>query len=279
MQSNKQPGQIISPQDNSSSSEPAHQTSSPNKQSLKSAKAFQPSAPIGPTDHPAPSPLSSKDAAAMLKKHSPLPMILAILFGVLWAATTGFAGWAFSQRLDYKNNSDQKSATAVEKALDQQKEKLSAEFAEQEKEPFLTYVGPETYGSVRFEYPKTWSVYSVNKGSKGLTIFMNPKVVDEVGNKENIQALVFSILPRDYNSSINKISKSIQRGKLKSKSFRPAKVPSVLGLRVSGQLDKNVQGTRVYIPVRDRTLVFTTESNQKYLKDFERVLSTLTFIP
>src|SRR3990172_3609611 len=84
-------------------------------------------------------------------------VIVLLLVGLVAAA--GFGWWAFGQRPDYKNNFDKKAAEEVAKAKAEQKTQLEKEFAEREKSPYKTFKGSATYGSVTFNYPKTWSGY------------------------------------------------------------------------------------------------------------------------
>jgi hypothetical protein len=91
--------------------------------------------------------------------------ILAILFGILFVAAAAFGGWAFVNMQDYKNNSDQKSAAAVEVAKKAQALELQKKFDEDYKNPNKTYQGPVAFGTVSFNYPKTWSAYVDEGGS------------------------------------------------------------------------------------------------------------------
>src|SRR3990167_10130003 len=87
-----------------------------------------------------------------------------ILLILALVAALGFGWWAFSQRQDYKNNFDKKVAEEVAKAQAAQKTQLEQEFAEKEKSPSKSFKGSETYGSVAFDYPKTWSAYVDQSG-------------------------------------------------------------------------------------------------------------------
>ncbi|HET7629832.1 MAG TPA: hypothetical protein VFK03_00495, partial [Candidatus Saccharimonadales bacterium] len=102
-----------------------------------------------------------------------------IIFAVLTVAAAGLFVWAFMNYQDYKNNSDQKVAAAVEVAKAEQKKADDKQFAEDYKKPYTTYRGPADLGSVSFDYPKTWSVYEASNSAEdnGLVAYLNPKVV------------------------------------------------------------------------------------------------------
>ena len=70
-----------------------------------------------------------------------------------------FGMWAFNGRQDYKNNFDKKSAAAVAAAESAQAKVLQAQYDQQAKSPYKAFHGPVTYGSISFNYPKTWSAY------------------------------------------------------------------------------------------------------------------------
>lgn len=219
-------------------------------------------------------------SGSMLPHSSKLPLILAIVFGLLFVVALVFGLWAFVERQDYKDNSDAKSAVAVDAALAEQKDTLSAEFAEQAKEPFLTYNGPSTYGSFSFEYPRTWSVYveESSNSSDLYNVYMHPNEIRDIDDREAEHAFLLEIVGNEYEKEINSVANDVERGDLSSAAYRPDKVLSALGIRVKGELDNNTNGTRVYLPIRDRTLILTTETDN-YLSDFERILTTLTFTP
>jgi hypothetical protein len=114
-------------------------------------------------------------------------VVLAILFGVLFLAAAGFGGWAFMGRQDYKDNSDQKSATAVEAAKKSQAAELQKKFDEDYKNPNKTYQGPVSFGSVKFNYPKTWSAYvDENSGSTPINGYFYTEVPNFLNDYNNI---------------------------------------------------------------------------------------------
>ena len=99
-------------------------------------------------------------------KNSHVSLILAILFGILFIAAAIFGFSAYQNGQDYKNNSDAKSAAAVAAAEKTQAATLQAQYDQQAKSPYKIYTGSSTYGSITFNYPKTWSAY-VDETSSG----------------------------------------------------------------------------------------------------------------
>lgn len=194
-----------------------------------------------------------------------IPLIFSILFLM---AAVGFGAWAFLERSEYKNNSDQKAAAAVAVAVERAKSEKDNEFIEKEKLPLKTYTGPLEFGGITLKYPKTWSAYSKSDSSQ-LTLLLNP---DVVSSGENIAyALKVEVLDRQYSQVFSEHESNIKQGKTKAAAYTLPKVPSVVGLRLDGELGVNKNGAAVYLPLRDKTLKISTESQER-VGDFNNII-------
>jgi len=213
------------------------------------------------------------------KQEGSISLILAIVFGLFFLGASGFGLWAFSERQDFKNNVDQKVETAVTVAVQNAETAKDAEFVELEKLPTRVFTGSPTYGSLSFEYPKTWSVYA-QEGTSGtvLDVYIHPGVIPGLQSKQPY-ALRAEILSTQYDTEVSKLLRFIEQGNITSEAFRPAALQNVLGLRVDGALDQDTTGSAVYLPLRDRTIRIYTESTE-FLKDFnEIIIPSITFVP
>lgn len=215
----------------------------------------------------------------MQKENGSVSVILAGVFGFLFVVTMVFGFWAFMSRQDYKTNVDAKIEEANILAVQEAETAKDAEFVEKEKLPTRTYRGPETYGSVSYEYPKTWSIYAEEAVSGTvLDLYAFPGVVPGIDNKQSY-ALRLEITSSSYDSEVKKFQSSVDKGEATSVAFRPDKVPSVLGVRIDGQIDNEKTGSVVILPLRDRTIKIYTELPQ-FTGDFNNiVLPTLNFVP
>src|SRR5438105_635789 len=111
-------------------------------------------------------------------------ILTTVILIVLLVATLAFGGWAFSKMQDYKTNSDKKSAAAVEAAKKAQAAQLQAQFDEQSKSPFKTFHGSATYGSITFNYPKSWSAYvDTTNQSEPVNAYFHPNEVPGTQSK------------------------------------------------------------------------------------------------
>lgn len=209
-----------------------------------------------------------------------VPLVLMTIF---FLGASGFAFWAFNERNDYKNNSDQKAAAAVEVAVERAKSAKDNEFAEKEKFPLQPYVGPATFGTVAVQYPKTWSAY-VNESGKGsvpLSGYFHPNYVPGVDSGVGF-ALRIEVTEAAYAQELRKFDNQVRQGLVKVSPYVAPKVPGVAGARVDGEIvsDTNKKkGSMILLPLRDKTIKVWTEA-ESFQKDFnEIILPSLTFTP
>lgn len=208
-----------------------------------------------------------------------IPLIFVIVF---FAAAAGFGYWAFTSREDYKNNSDQKVAVAVAAAEGRTKSSDAKEFAEKEKQPLRTYVGPSSFGSITVQYPKTWSAYVV-EGDDNSAIpvdgYFDPDFVPDITNQNKSFSLRIQLVSDSYDTVMQQFIGSAQTAKATVAPYKLAKVPNVVGSIVTGQLSSNKQGTMVVLPLRNMTLKIWADS-ASFLPDLNNIiLPNISFTP
>lgn len=220
-------------------------------------------------------------------EHKPVKWIVATtLLAILLVSAAGFAYWAFSERQTYKNDSDKLVATAVAKAEKDTTEKNNKKFAEELKNPLKTYTGPASYGSISIQYPKTWSGYVSTGNTSGAVLegYFNPDVVPTVtpvssGQPRAPIALKVQVLSQTYDQVVNTQKSFVDSGKLAAVPYALPKMANQVGTKFVGAISPEVNGTQIVLPLRDKTLVITTESDQ-FLADIEKhILPNFTFVP
>jgi hypothetical protein len=209
-----------------------------------------------------------------------ISLILAI---ILLLAVGGFAGWALNSRQDYKNNTDAKIAVAVAAAKTQEDKLKDAQFAEAAKQPLKTYQGPEAYGSLMVNFPKTWSAYVDDTGTGGSLVdgYFAPGTVPSATNQNSVFALRVQVLNQQYAQVLPTLTGQQQAGKLTINAYALPKLPKVVGVKVVGQTGGQSQATvtMVILPLRSQTLEISTQGSQ-YLDDFNNnILPNFTFSP
>jgi hypothetical protein len=213
-------------------------------------------------------------------------ILTTIVLVLLLVAALVFGGWAFSKMQHYKNDSQQISAAAVEAAKKVQAAQLQTQFDQQSKSPLKNFHGSPTYGSVSFDYPKTWSAYvDTSNTSEPINAYFHPNEVPGIQSK-TAYALRLELLSTDYSQIIQQLSSQIKQGTVTAKAYLPPKLNGVAnvqpGTLFSGQTnssDSTQRGTLLAIKVRDKTLEISTQSND-YLADFSNtILPSLSFAP
>ncbi len=184
----------------------------------------------------------------------------------------GLSIWAFINYSDQKNNVDTIVSTEVSKAQKDQADADEVKFLERDKEPNRQFVGPDDFGRVTFNYPKTWSVYVDNDGSTGSTYkaYLNPVVVPSVDTNKQF-ALRVVIEQRDYDKVIDGFAALVKKGDLKSSSFT---ADENIGTRLDGLFSKDVRGSAVILKIRDKTLTIQTDANT-FKADFDALIATI----
>jgi hypothetical protein len=208
------------------------------------------------------------------------PLLISLILSiVVLLGVAGFGAWAYSSRQDYKNNSDLKSAAAASEAVKKTQIEEAAKYAEQAKSPLQQYVGPSQYGAVTVQYPKTWSGYIISNASNPLSTYFHPDVVPDIVGGKNAYAMRIQVIPRSYASQMQQYETSVNAKKITVTPYTLPKVPDVVGSRIDGQISADNQGSIVVLPLRNMTLMISTES-QDFIKDFnEIILPNATFAP
>ncbi|HET9721661.1 MAG TPA: hypothetical protein VFP32_01375 [Candidatus Saccharimonadales bacterium] len=213
-------------------------------------------------------------------------IVTIVILVLLLVAVAVFGYWAFSGRQDYKNNAQQKIDKAVSIAKQQQAADLQKQFDQQSKSPYKVFKGSPTYGTVTFNYPKTWSAYvDSTSSSEPINAYFNPDQVPGL-NSRSAFALRVELESTDYSQVVQQFNSYISQGKVAAQAYLPPKLKNVTnavpGTLFSGHVnlgDSTQNGELLVIKVRDKTLEVYTESND-YLNDFNNaVLSSLSFVP
>lgn len=206
--------------------------------------------------------------------------LVSVLLGLFLLISLVFGLWAFSAMLDYKDNSDKKSDLAVSKALTEQKSKLDAAYEEKAKSPYDTYQASSEFGSLRFEYPKSWSLYvdsKISGGSSSIDGYAHPSFVPGVGSETSF-ALRFQVVDNQYAEELKSYDASLQNSGTTVSPYRSEKVQQVLGSKISGKITPNKSGVMFLLPLRDKTIKIWTESNT-YAVELDKLMSTLSYLP
>jgi hypothetical protein len=201
-------------------------------------------------------------------------MITTISLIVLFAVASGLAVWSFINYTEQKTDVDSKIDTAVSEAKKVQADADEAKFTQREKEPMRGFVGPDDYGRVTFDYPKTWSVFVNKDVSNGGTYeaYLNPITVPPVSATQQFAIRVL-IEEKDYDKVITTYDSLVKKGDLKSSSVS---ADGNSGTRLDGNFTKDIRGSAVIFKIRDKTLTIRTDANT-FAADFNALIATIKF--
>lgn len=220
-------------------------------------------------------------------------IVFIVLLSILFLAAGSLSIWLYMNYTDAKENVDSKVEAAKAEAVKEQQEKDLQDFIAREKEPLRAFAGPDDYGHLTFDYPKTWSVYqSTDTSRSGATYaaYLSPMVIPPVpANALNdliasakptpSQAAVskfavrLKIESKLYEDSLKLYEPLLKTGQIKSSAFTSE---SITGTRYEGRFNNDISGVAVVIKMRDRTLTLRTDADV-FKEDFEKLLQTVEF--
>lgn len=201
-----------------------------------------------------------------------------ILLGLAVVMLVGLSIWLFMQYSEQKTNVDAKIDAAVAEAQKLQADEDEKKFAEREKEPNRQFVGPDDYGRLTFNYPKTWSLYvqsSTKAGSGGAAPFkayLNPGFVPAITATERY-ALRVEITDTPYDQSISRFDGLVKKGDLKTSTVS---ANGQSGTRIDGAFTKDIRGAVVIFKIRDKTASIYTDADT-FKPDFENIIKTIKY--
>ncbi len=201
-------------------------------------------------------------------------LIIAIIFIITTLIALGLGGWALYNYFDQKDNVDAKVSTAVTAAVKERADKDAAAFLEKEKQPNRQFAGPDDYGRVAFDYPKTWSIYVDKDTTSGGTYsaYFNPVSVPPISMTTQY-ALRVTIEQKDYDRVIATYNRLVQSGKLTATA---AKADSTDGTRLEGNFTDDIRGMAVIFKLRDKTVTIRSDA-ETFREDFNALINTVTF--
>jgi len=201
-------------------------------------------------------------------------LVAAIVLGIFMVGFAATTIWAYLSYTEQKTDVDGKVALAVAEAKKVQADEDEKKFAEREKEPRREFVGPEDYGRLVFDYPKTWSVYIAKDASTGgaFEAYLNPTTVPSISASKQF-ALRVTISELDYDKVLATYDGLIKKGDLKSSA---ASVNGQNGTRLDGSFSKDVRGAAVIYKIRDKTMVLQTDADT-FKPEFENITKTIKF--
>lgn len=210
------------------------------------------------------------------KKNSTLiETIILVVVCIIAAVAIVFAVINFMQYNELKNNADSEKEIAVAEAKKDQQEIDNLKFEDQLKLPNNPFTGPSDYGSLSFEYPKTWSVYVESDGlnNSDFVSYFAPSQINPVGSEDSRYALRFYILNRQFNDVVKDYERLASDNGLSQSTFNGDN-NRISGIRYEGSISDEIDGVVIVTKVNDKTAIFQTDA-KVYMDDFNKLISSL----
>jgi hypothetical protein len=171
---------------------------------------------------------------------------------------------------------NQEKAAAVAKARDNQKQLDNLDFTRINESPFRAYTAPVQFGSFVVSFPKNWSS-SVREQPQGtqVSLALNPDFLRNTNGQDEITAVRVMLMLTSQAQYMEQFKSNLKSGTLKQVS---TKVSGQTAFEFNGKFNGRKTIREVVVPIRDKVLVFSTESS-KYTLEFNTILSQAKIIP
>jgi hypothetical protein len=194
-----------------------------------------------------------------------------VLFGVL-------AIMAFRDNETTQANLKTTVASAEKQSANKQKQQDDEANRVANQQPFRLYLADAVDGGFKFDIPKNWSISEVHNsgGTSQVVVRANPDKVVTDASGNGTQAFKVELVRRNQMDIHQSFSAKLKKKQLTSKEVKVSGLP---GIWYEGAIDdQKHDGVQIVMPVRDKTLLITTE-DRKYLADFNKIIATAVINP
>ncbi len=201
--------------------------------------------------------------------------IILVIVSIIAMVFIGLFIWKYLEWDSVKTDVDGQIDAAVAMAVSENTTKLENEFIEREKYPYKTFAGPADYGSLSFEYPKTWNVYIDRDAANGgdFEAYLNPGEVQPV-NSTTINALRVTIRDQAFDNVTRTYEGLVRGGRL---TVVARNVGSTVANVYTGELPSGIQGVLAVFKLRDKTVMLQTDA-MIFSDEFYKLLDSVSFI-
>lgn len=214
------------------------------------------------------------DPHARKSKRSLVETIILVVVSLIAVTFIGLFIWKYLDWDNVKTDVDGQIDAAVAMAVSENTTKLENEFLEREKYPYKTFSGPADYGSLNFEFPKTWNTYIAADAANGgnFEAYLNPGEVQPV-SKQSINALRVQILDQSFENVARSYERLLKNNQL---TVTTRSVGGAVANVYTGTLPNNIYGIATIFKLRDKTILLQTDA-ELFAEEYYKLLDTVTF--
>ena len=216
------------------------------------------------------------NAPAPKKSHGHIiETVILVLVSLIAVTFIGLFVWKYLEWDAVRTDVDGQIDAAVAVAVSENTTQMETEFAEREKYPYRIFTGPADYGSLSFEYPKTWSVYIASDASNGndFEAYFNPTEVQPVSNT-TINALRVTISNTSFDNAVRNYENQVKNGRV---TLTTRNIGNAVANVYTGELSNDIHGTVTIFKLRDKAVLIQTDA-EIFSTEYYKLLDTVTFI-
>ena len=247
---------------------------------VESATAQQPGfAPAAPGMTAAPTTPVASPTGAIPPAHKPrssvLELVILIVVSLIAVTFIVLFIWKYLEWDTAKTDVDAQVDAAVAVAVAENTTQLEAEFIQREMYPYKTFAGPADYGSLSFEYPKTWNLYIAKDAANGgnYEAYLNPGEVLTVSST-TINALRVTIKDTAFDAVAKSYESPVKNGKL---SMVTRNVGGTVANVYTGEISSSIRGIVTIFKLRDKTVILQTDASI-FTDEYYKLLDTVSFV-
>jgi hypothetical protein len=210
---------------------------------------------------------------------SPILIILVVIlglgtliFGVLAVSASGQAQTATR----VLQTGEQNAATAAKKTQLKSDDLAATAAAES---PFRAFDAPAADGSFVINFPKNWSAY-VDEEQSGtdLALSLNPNYVSVTNNAQDPTAAQVQLVDRDQSDYMTQYQSAVSDNEISQKNITVSGLSGFDLAGAAGSFNDPNAVREVVVPVRDKVIVFISETTQ-YATEFDEILAQCKINP
>lgn len=206
--------------------------------------------------------------------------VTTILIGFLGVGFVLFAVlslYAFSTAHTATATLTSQKQAAASAAAEMQKKTDAAAVLNASESPFRPFTAAADFGGFVINFPKNWSgaASESTQTTNQVVLTLNPDFVRQTNGIANPLAAKVVLVQQLTSSILTQLSSQIKIGRLQQQDVM---VSGIKGTQLTGAFDDKVTVREVLVPVRDKTIIFSTE-DAKYSSQFDQILAQAKINP
>lgn len=243
---------------------------------------INPDAGATPTPTPPTNPYPSQPEKVSFTPEKNSGKFKSIFTLILALTTVIFAGLFIWKYLDWSSINGKVDKLVNEQVAEKEleiKDKYAAELEEVEKNPPLEFAGPEDYGDLHFEYPRTWSFYITNDASDNQSdyeAYMHPTSIGPITDATIFALRINIIKKQNYEEVVVPYNKNVSKGIFTHNIITINSDKNYADV-YEGTLENGKEVKIAIFKIRDKTVILRTDATRLFTNDFNKVLNSITF--